>query len=204
MICNFIYLKSEIDLFLFICNLCVTELEFDRDHHEKGFKFLNDTNDKIRKKAKSSHGSVLLLPLLNGNELKKITFQFIVHEFAWYSWFGFVSPEYKKTFNPKKGIYAVPDNYCVGSNIGKNIAIYTKKKRRDITFHCRINRGDKYIFDIDFELKECRVYVNEINEKQKICKWVNIPNIMLLMYTHVSSDASEITVQLMTYEITKN
>lgn len=118
-------------------------------------------------------------------ELKKLTFEFIMHSYSNNSWIGFVGTPLRIQESVINGIFhlkykqAYSLGVCDASNtqISKVYTsddphgrVYRQTHIKKVSFpYTSIEKiGDHFIFVIEFDKNICNVYINEINEQCRI------------------------------------
>ena len=177
-----------------ICKYCYS-LSWSRIVHGPNVEFVdtsNDKGDRIIFKKEGGMTSIAMNAILSSKELKSVTYSFKVYQFAWYSFFGFLSYP-MNNFHIKWDDHFMnnADNYVPyafgATNNNKEIITYPGNNYKSLKYMTK--NGDKIIFDFDFDKMVCNVYINEINETQKAWTWNKIPSELVPTISHNDNPA---------------
>eukprot|EP01084_Bolivina_argentea_P080084 145108_1 len=200
---------------------------WDRKYHGKNIELINDYEIFVNGNNNSyCCSSIVCKYMLSRDIFKKIKYAFIFDEFCQPSMFGFVKHPINVTMksywnNNNCPLIENKYSFLVAAMDGlKYIHRYQNGKDTEsgmlsifnngITLKKPIAKGDHFIFDIDFDLHCCNLYIND--ENYKVCTkknestWTNIPNKIIPVYSHYCDSKlvqknSRVKLNLIHYEL---
>eukprot|EP01083_Nonionella_stella_P166401 556239_1 len=168
--------------------------------------------------------SVVTKHCIKQKTFKRIKFEFVIHEYAQPSTFGFVAAPVKASmgnyWKSNKHVLVQNTNACLisVSKGSTDIQCYQNGKemtngkfavfKKGISIPKKIQKGDHFILDINFNVRCCDFYINDdkICTKNKTNMWQNVPVRLFPVYSHycdikMVKKSSRVQVNLIEYDL---
>ena len=197
---------------------------WDKQQHGNGIKFIAD--NRIQYTSGIGQKSAFIDYVISNKEFRTITLEFIMHSYSYYSWMGFVKHPIKtenyhgqKLLNTIFHFDAKPISVGTAINLsrcvlrdyhvsvsGKTHPIIPLRTDNDIIY--KFKEHDRFIFVFDFDKKICNVFLNWIDEKQRLknsdhptsLSFSSITDDLIPAYGHNSDPMSDVEFNVISYQ----